>query len=258
MRALAGGPTVKFEIVAEARTEQGRAQSRKLRRLGRVPAIVYGGGKEPSTITLDGNKLNQQMESESFYTSILDLKLGNGSEAQAVVVKEVQRHPARSVVMHVDFQRIVADQEITMTIPLHFTGEADAPGVKDQGGVVEHSMTEVEISCLPANLPAFIEVSVAHLALNEIVHLSEIKYPEGVRSTQLAHGHDLAVAAVHPPRREEVEAVVAPVEGAEAAAAAATPEGAEGAAAAGTAAPAGEAAKPAAGKPAGKPGKEKD
>jgi len=250
---------VTTEIVAEARTEQGRAQSRKLRRLGRVPAIVYGGGKEPSQITLDGNKLNQQMEHESFYTSILNLKVGSGSETQAVVVKEVQRHPARSVVIHLDFQRIVADQEITMTIPLHFVGEADAPGVKDQGGVVEHSMTELEITCLPANLPAFIEVSVAHLALNEIVHLSEIKYPEGVRSTQLAHGHDLAVAAVHPPRREEVEAVVAPVEGAEAAAAAATPEGGE--AAADAAAPAGEAAKPGAkpsAKPAGKPGKDKD
>lgn len=244
---------MKLEIVAEARAEQGRAQSRKLRRLGRVPAIIYGGGKEPASITLDGNSLNLQMENESFYTSILNLKLGGG-EAQPVVVKEVQRHPARSVVMHLDFQRIVADQEITMTIPLHFVGEADAPGVKEQGGVVEHSMTELEITCLPANLPAFIEVSVAHLALNEIVHLSEIKYPEGVRSTQLAHGHDLPVAAVHPPRREEVEAVVAPVEGAEAAAVA-TPEGGEAAAAGAAAAPAADAAKAGA-KPAGKAGKE--
>jgi large subunit ribosomal protein L25 len=246
---------VKFEIQAEARAEQGRAKSRKLRRLGRVPAIVYGGGKEPSTVTLDANSLNQQMAVESFFTSILNIRLGN--QTHSVGVKEVQRHPARSVVIHVDFQRIVADQEITMTVPLHFLGEAAAPGVKDQGGVVEHSMTELEITCLPANLPAFIEVDVSHLALNEIVHLSEIKYPEGVRSTQLAHGHDLPVAAVHPPRREEVEAVVAPVEGAEAAAAA-TPEGGEAAAAApGGAAPAGDAAKPGA-KPAGKPGKDKD
>ena len=243
-----------FEIVAEARAEQGRARSRKLRRSGRVPAVVYGGGKEPASITLDGNSLNLQMENESFYTSILNLKLGGG-EAQSVVVKEVQRHPARSVVMHLDFQRIVADQEITMTIPLHFVGAADAPGVKEQGGVVEHSMTELEITCLPANLPAFIEVSVAHLALNEIVHLSEIKYPEGVRSTQLAHGHDLPVAAVHPPRREEVEAVVAPVEGAEAAATAATPAGGEAAPGAAAAAPAADAAKAGA-KPAGKSGKE--
>jgi large subunit ribosomal protein L25 len=239
---------VKFEIVAEARAEQGRAQSRKLRSLGRVPAIIYGGGKEPSPITLDRNSLNHQMALESFYTSILSLKFGK--DTQSVVVKEVQRHPARSVVMHVDFQRIVADQEITMTIPLHFLGEADAPGVKDQGGVVERTMTEVEISCLPANLPAFIEVSVGHLALNQILHLSEIQYPEGVRSTQLAHGHDLPVAAVHPPRREEIEAVVVPVEGAEAAAAA-TPEGGEAAAA-----PAGEA--PAKGKETAAKGKEKD
>jgi large subunit ribosomal protein L25 len=203
---------VKFDIVAEARTGSGRTESRKLRALGRVPAIIYGGGKDPSSITLDRNKLGHQMAREAFFTSILNLKLG--SEDLAVVVKEVQRHPARSDVMHLDFLRIVADKEITMTVPLHFLGEADAPGVKEQGGVIEHTMTDVEISCLPANLPAFIEVSVAHLALNQILHLSEIPYPEGVRSTQLAHGHDLPVAAVHPPRREEVEAVAVAVEGA--------------------------------------------
>jgi large subunit ribosomal protein L25 len=204
---------VKFEIDAEARTGSGRTASRRLRRLGRVPAIVYGGGQEPSQLTLNQNSLGHQMAREAFFTSILSLKLGK--EELPVVVKEVQRHPANSGVLHVDFQRIVADEEITMTVPLHFLGEAVAPGVKDQGGVVERAMTEVEITCLPANLPAFIEVDVSLLALNEILHLSEVKYPEGVSSTQLAHGHDLPVAACHPPRREEVEAVVAaPVEGA--------------------------------------------
>jgi len=194
---------VKFEIDAEARTGSGRAQSRKLRRDGRVPAIVYGGGLGPNAITLDANRLHHQMALESFYTSILNLRLGK--EAQQVVVKDVQRHPAKSNVMHLDFQRVVADEEITMTVPIHFLNEAAAIGVKEQGGVIEHAMTDVEISCLPANLPEYLEIDVTALALNEIFHLSDIKYPEGVSSTQLEHGHDLPVVAIHPPRREEVE-----------------------------------------------------
>jgi large subunit ribosomal protein L25 len=192
---------VKFEIDAEARAGSGRSDSRKLRRLGRVPAIVYGGGKTPSALTLDRNSLVQQMALEAFYTSILNLKVGK--ETQPVVVKEVQRHPARSFIMHLDFQRIVADEEITMTVPIHFIGEDVAVGVKDQGGVIEHAQTDVEISCLPANLPEYLEIDVSGLQLNEILHLSDIKYPEGVTSTQLAHEHDSPVVAIHPPRREE-------------------------------------------------------
>jgi large subunit ribosomal protein L25 len=196
---------VKFEINAEARAGSGRSDSRKLRRMGRVPAIIYGGGKDPSSVTLDRNSLVHQMELEAFYTSILNVKLGK--EVHPVVVKEVQRHPARSVVMHLDFQRIVADEEITMTVPIHFVGEAAAVGVKEQGGVIEHTLTDVEISCLPAHLPEYLELDVSALQLNEILHLSDIKYPEGVTSTQLAHGHDSPVVAIHPPRREEEESV---------------------------------------------------
>jgi large subunit ribosomal protein L25 len=198
---------VKFEIDAEARSVSGRSDNRKLRRLGRVPAIVYGGGKDASPVTLDGNKLARQMELEAFYTSILNLKVGK--DTQPVVVKEVQRHPARSVVMHLDFQRVVEDEEITLTVPVHFVGEAVAIGVKEQGGVIEHTMTDVEISCLPAHLPEYLELDVSGLELNEILHLSDIQYPEGVTSTQLAHGHDSPVVAIHPPRREEVEEEVA-------------------------------------------------
>jgi large subunit ribosomal protein L25 len=198
---------VKFEIQAEAREGSGRADSRKLRRLGRVPAIVYGGGKDPSAITLERNGLVQQMAQEAFYTSILNVRLGG--RIQPVVVKEVQRHPAKSTVLHLDFQRIVEDEEITITVPIHFVGEEAAVGVKQQGGVIEHSLTDVEISCLPANLPEYLELDVSALELNEILHLSDIKYPEGVTSTQLAHDHDSPVVAIHPPRREEVE----PVEG---------------------------------------------
>jgi large subunit ribosomal protein L25 len=105
--------------------------------------------------------------------------------------------------MHLDFQRIVADEEITMTVPIHFVGEAAAVGVKEQGGVIEHAITDVEISCLPANLPEYLELDVSAMQLNDILHLSDIKYPDGVSSVQLTHGHDQPVVAVHPPRREE-------------------------------------------------------
>lgn len=219
---------MKFEIDADAREELGRSNNRRLRRLGRVPAIVYGGGKDPSPITLDRNNLVVQMGQEAFYTSILNLKVGKGKK-QPVVVKEVQRHPAKSTVMHLDFQRVVEDAELTLNVPIHVIGEDVAVGIKEQGGVLERIITDVEISCLPANLPEFLELDVSKLELNEILHLSDIKYPEGVTSTQLAHGHDSPVAAIHPPRREEVEEPVLE-EGAELEAAAEVPESEEPAA----------------------------
>lgn len=194
---------MKFEIEAETRSGSGRAASRKLRRDGRVPAIVYGGGQDPSPITLDRNSLVRHMDLEAFYTSILNLNIGKA--AQPVVVKDVQRHPAKSFIMHLDFQRVVADEELTLTVPIHFIGEENAIGVKQQGGVIEHAITDVEISCLPANLPEFLELDVSGLGLNDILHLSDIAYPEGVTSTQLRHGHDSPVVACHPPRREEEE-----------------------------------------------------
>jgi large subunit ribosomal protein L25 len=215
---------VKFEIDAEAREELGRAKNRQLRHLGRVPAIVYGGGKDPSAITLDRNSLANQMGLEAFYTSILSLKIG--SRTQSVVVKDVQRHPAKSTVMHLDFQRVVEDEELTLNVPIHFVGEEVAVGVKEQGGVIEHTVTDVEITCLPANLPEYLELDVSGLELNEILHLSDIKYPEGVTSTQLAHDHDSPVVAIHPPRREEVEEPELE-EGEVAEAAAEAPEGEE-------------------------------
>jgi len=217
---------VRFEILGEAREGTGRAANRQLRSEGRVPAVVYGAGREPENVSLDQNSLTHQMEREAFYTSILTLKVGNANNA--VIVKDVQRHPARHDVIHLDFQRIVEDEEITLNVPIHFTGEATAKGVKEQGGVIEHSMTDIEVSCLPKDLPEFVEVDLSALELNEIFHLSDVKFPEGVTSVALAHGLDHAIAAIHPPRREEEDE--AAVEGAEAAApAAATPEQAESA-----------------------------
>lgn len=192
---------MRFEIQCEARQGTGRAANRELRSSGRVPAIVYGGGRQPEALSLDQNSLFHQMEREAFYTSILTLKVG--SETHAVVVKEVQRHPAREDVIHLDFQRIVEDEELTLNVPIHFLNEATARGVKEQGGAIEHTMTDVEITCLPKHLPEFVEVDLANVGLNEIVHLSDIAFPEGVTSVALSHGQDLPVASIQLPRQQE-------------------------------------------------------
>lgn len=197
------------ELQAEARDPRGRAGSRTLRRDGKVPAVVYGGGKGPQAIALDHNTLLREMNQPAFYTSILTVKIG--SEQQSVVVKEVQRHPSRPQVVHLDFQRIVEDQAITLHVPLRFVGGDVSKGVKEQGGAIEHLATDLEVSCLPKHLPEFIEVDVSQLELNQIVHLSDLKLPEGVRLVALEHNQNLPVVTITPPRREEVEA---PAEGA--------------------------------------------
>ena len=190
-----------FELAAEAREASGRTGSRRLRRSGKVPAVVYGGGQPPSSVTLDHDSLSHQMAHESFYTSILTLKVGKASES--VVVKEVQRHPYRQQIMHLDLQRVRADEEITLHVPIHFLNEETAVGVKTQGGVVEHLMSDVEVTCLPKDLPEFIAVDVADVTLDQILHLSDLKLPDGVTIAALEHGSDNAVFAIHAPRRAE-------------------------------------------------------
>jgi large subunit ribosomal protein L25 len=190
-----------FELAAEARPKLGRTDSRRLRKAGKVPAIMYGGGEGPETMTLDHNALSRQMSREAFYTSILTLKLG--SKSQQVIVKDVQRHPARPLIMHLDFQRIREDEEITLNVPIHFLNEANAKGVKEQGGVVDHLLTDVEVRCLPRHLPEYLEIDVTNLELNQIYHLSDIKLPEGVTLVALEHGQDQPVVAVNVPREEE-------------------------------------------------------
>ena len=191
------------ELQAEARDPRGRAGSRAVRRSGKVPAVVYGGGKAPQAIALDHNSLLREMSQPAFYTSILTVKIG--SEKQSVVVKEVQRHPAKPQVVHLDFQRIVEDEEITLNVPIRFLGEEAAKGVKEQGGIVERLATDVEVICLPRYLPEHIEVDVSHLELNQILHLSDLKLPEGVKLVALEHNQDLPVVTITPPRREEAE-----------------------------------------------------
>jgi len=199
-----------FELSVEPRPQIGRTSSRRLRKAGKVPAIMYGGGEAPESMVLDHNTLVHQMDREAFFTSILTLKIG--AKSQQVVVKDVQRHPVRPLIMHLDFQRIREDEEITLSVPVHFLNEANAKGVKDQGGVVDHLLTEVEVECLPRYLPEYLEIDVTNLELNQIYHLSDIKLPEGVSLVALKHGDDRPVVAVNLPREEEVEA---PVETAE-------------------------------------------
>jgi len=197
---------VVFELAGEPRAQLGRTDSRRLRKAGKVPAIIYGGGEAPEALVLDHNTLKNQMSREAFYTSILTLKIG--PKSQQVVVKDVERHPARPLIMHLDFQRVREDVEITLTVPIHFSGEAESKGVKDQGGVVDHLMTDVEVRCLPRYLPEYLELDVTNLELNQIYHLSDIKLPEGVTLVALAGGHDYPVVAVNPPRAEEIDVPV--------------------------------------------------
>jgi large subunit ribosomal protein L25 len=193
-----------FELAGEARPHLGRTDSRRLRKAGKVPAVMYGGGEAPESVILDHNSLSHQMEREAFYTSILTLKLG--TKSQQVVVKDVQRHPARPIIMHLDFQRVREDVEITLNVPIHFLNEANAKGVKEQGGVVNHLVTDVEVRCLPRYLPEYLEIDVTNLELNQIYHLSDIKLPEGVSLVPLSHGDDQPLVSINPPREEEKDA----------------------------------------------------
>jgi large subunit ribosomal protein L25 len=196
-----------FELEFEPREQHGKSHTRRLRREGKVPAVLYGAGREPRPISLNQNSLMHQMEKEAFYTSIISLKEGNDS--QPVIVKDVHRHPVKPQILHIDFQRILEDEEITLDVPIHFTGEDQATGVKTQGGEVAHLLTEIEVTCLPKNLPEFIELDITSMELNEVLHLSAVPVPEGVEFVELSHGRDPAVVAINPPRREEEEEVEA-------------------------------------------------
>ena len=214
-----------FELVAEFRETQGKGASRRLRHDGKVPAILYGGHTAARTLTLSHQKLLIMLENERFYSTILNLKVGD--QSQAAILKDVQRHPFKNAIVHIDFQRVEENEKIRISIPLHFTGAAVSPGVKSQGGLVSHMRNEAEVSCLPKDLPEFIEVDISGLSLNESIHLSQLKVPAGVVLVELAK-EDAAVVAIHSPRAEEPEptAAVAAVAGAEGAAAAPAAAGA--------------------------------
>ena len=223
-----------FVVGAESRNDQGKGASRRLRRAGKVPAIIYGGKGEPSNITLDQLKLLNVIEDERFYSSIITIKV-DGNDQQAIV-KDVQMHPAKNAVMHVDLQRVLADVAIRIHLPIHFLNQATCPGVKTEGGQVSHLKSDVEISCLPKDLPEALEVDMAGMHLNDTIFLKDIKVPPGVTIPELATGRDIPVVSIHAPRAEEPEPVAAE-------AAAAPAAGAAPAAADAKAAPAADAKK---------------
>ena len=194
-----------LDLVAEYRTDTGKGSSRRLRHNGKVPAIVYGAGRPPRNITLDQNSLLRQAQNESFFSSILTVKVGD--RTQPCILKDIQVHPAKRQVLHLDLQRIVANEKIRMDIPLHFIGIDTCPGVKLNGGAISQVISEVEVSCLPANLPEYIEVDLSNMDLDQTLHLSDLVIPEGVELLQLAQGeeHGQPVASCQLMRVSEVE-----------------------------------------------------
>lgn len=192
---------ITFELNAEVRSDLGKGASRRLRhRAGQVPGIIYGAGKDPVSITLKTNEIAKSILSEAFYSSIITVHLGGKSEK--AVVKDMQRHPAKEFVMHVDLLRIDEKKELHMHVPLHFINEDKCAGVKTGGGKITHLMSDVEVSCLPGNLPEYIEVDMSDLQVDQTLHLSDIKLPEGLRIVALIHGedHDQPIAALHVPK----------------------------------------------------------
>lgn len=202
-----------FELVAELRDgTQGKGASRRLRHAGRVPAILYGGHVEPACLSFEHDKLQVASQNERFFTTLLTIKIGD--KAQPAILKDIQRHPSKPVILHLDLQRIVENEEIRMSIPLHFINANIAPGVKTGGGQVSHLLNEVEVTCLPKDLPEYIEVDMAKMELNQSLHLSDLVLPANVELVLLAHGRDEAVVSVHHARVVEEAAAPAAAEAA--------------------------------------------
>ncbi|MFZ9678334.1 MAG: 50S ribosomal protein L25/general stress protein Ctc [Quisquiliibacterium sp.] len=175
-----------MKVVANKRNLQGTGASRRLRRAGKVPGIIYGGQVQPAAIEVDHNSLYHALRVESFHSSILEMDL-DGS-AERVLLRAVQWHPYKQQVMHIDFQRVDADHVITMKVPVHFMNAEVSPAVKLGGAIVSHVLNEIEISCLPANLPEFIEVDLSAVSIGQVIHVSQVPMPEGVKP--VLHGRE--------------------------------------------------------------------
>ncbi|MGH2844030.1 MAG: 50S ribosomal protein L25/general stress protein Ctc [Solirubrobacteraceae bacterium] len=211
-----------FQVGADPRHDQGKGASRRLRRAGKVPAILYGGQGGASNLVLDHQQLLTLIDDERFYASIINLKME--SQSQRAIVRDVQMHPARNAVVHVDLQRVLEDESLKIRLPIHFKGAAVSPGVKTQGGLVHHLIQDVEISCLPAELPEFLELDLSNMNLNDTLYLADVPLPKGVMIPRLKHGNP-PVVSVHAPRVVEVEVeAAASAEGVAAAAVPATEE----------------------------------
>ncbi|MGI1680114.1 MAG: 50S ribosomal protein L25/general stress protein Ctc [Cellvibrionaceae bacterium] len=190
-----------FTLIAQPRENVGKGASRRLRRENSlVPAIIYGGKKKPENISLLHKDFVKQLENEAFYSHIITIKQGDSS--QDVILKDLQRHPAKPLIIHADFMRVSKTKKLQTKVPLHFLNEEKCTGVKVQGGVVSHSISELDISCLPGDLPEYIEVDLMDVEIGQTVHISDLKLPKGVESVELSHGedHDLPVASINKPK----------------------------------------------------------
>ena len=185
----------KFELNAEMRSAKGTGASRRLRRAGKVPGILYGAGKDPVMLAFEHDPLWHHTRHEAFFTSILSIKV-DGKIIDQAVLRDLHMHPYKPRVAHMDLQRVSATERLHLPVPLHFINQESAPGVKLQGGLVAHLVTEVDVSCLPSQLPEFLAVDVGNLHVGESIHLSNLAVPAGVTLTDLAHGNDLAVVTI--------------------------------------------------------------
>ena len=197
--------SVDFTVDAEPRADMGKGASRRLRRIGKVPAIIYGGKEEPTTISVDQNKMIHNLENEAFFSHIITINL-EGKKLKTIL-RDLQRHPAKPILLHMDFQRVSEDQAVHIHVPLHFLGEDVCPGVKQSGGAISHNMIEIEVACLPKDIPEFIEVDVSELNIGDSLHLTDLKLPEGITILALTHGegHDQQVLNVHATKTAVVE-----------------------------------------------------
>ena len=199
-----------IQLNAEPRVDSGKGASRRLRRTGLVPAVVYGGDGDPQSISLIHNEFSHELESEAIYTQLIDLKIGEQSEE--VILRDLQRHPFKKRVLHADFFRIDKKKPINVVVPIHAVNTEECVGVKLDGGMLTQVATEIEVICLPKNLPEYLEVDVIELHLGETIHLSELKVPEGVEIVALTYGedHDSGVISVVKIRAEEIISDEAP------------------------------------------------
>jgi large subunit ribosomal protein L25 len=201
---------ISFVLNVESRSDMGKGASRRLRRAGKIPAIIYGGDKDPEALTLSHNEVLRNLEHEAFYSHILTIKSA-GNEMQAIL-RDLQRHPSKAIIMHMDLQRVSATEKLWTNVPIHIIGEDISPSVK-AGCLVSHDLTDVEVECYPKDLPEYIEVDISALELGESIHLSDLKVPDGVTLTELERGedHDASVVSIHAKRvveeDEETEAI---------------------------------------------------
>jgi large subunit ribosomal protein L25 len=190
--------SVIFELKAELRSDLGKGASRRLRRAGQVPAILYGGGQEPQPLVLNHLDVLNQLKNDAVYSHVLTLKVGD--RVESAVLRDMQRHPFKPTILHLDFLRVSADRKLRVRVPLHFVNEEASRGVKQQGGVVSHALVDIEITCLPKDLPEYIEIDLVELGLGEAIHLSGVKLPDGVELgtyTEPGSESDAIVVSIH-------------------------------------------------------------